>query len=319
MAARVGLVDIVRDFIVVHHRFQALFSAFRNGTLEFEFVRHLVADSDSSVLFRLKERVHRLFRERDPDLALRRGEALFDLAVGSLFHEALKFRENLYQLKVYGPKVRSLRKQGAADMDGLLAEFEKLMRAAADRLGESLRETETLLEQTRIQLPALLLELANGSSSQSASEIGLVTRYLLGERDAVERVYPEGVEALLSRVHDDVLSGYLSAIHSHLASAHFDTGLALIEQARKRTVEDDEPDASLAPLEAYAQGMQAFLDGRYAESVEQIRVWAETPGRGGVSADLARAAMGRLPELLEPPAPKALARSAREIAKALAD
>ena len=92
MPAPSDLVDIVRDFIVVHQRFEILFARFREGSLKFEEVRRLVADSDSSVLFRLKERVHGLFRDRDPDEPLRRGEALFDLAVGSLFHEAMKFR-----------------------------------------------------------------------------------------------------------------------------------------------------------------------------------------------------------------------------------
>ena len=163
MAPRVGLVDIVRDFIVVHRRFERLFEQFRAGNLQFEDVKLLVADSDSSVLFRLKERVHGLFRDRGPDLPLRRGEALFDLAVGSLFHEALKFRENLYQLEVYGPRVRALRAEGSDD-DDLLAEFAKILRGASDRLGESLRETETLLQQTRKQLPALLRDAASGSS-----------------------------------------------------------------------------------------------------------------------------------------------------------
>jgi hypothetical protein len=314
MAARVGLVDIVRDFIVVHHRFQTLFSEFRDGGLEFETVRRLVADSDASVLFRLKERVHRKFRNRDPDLALRRGEALFDLAVGSLFHEALKFRENLYQLKVYGPKVRGLRDQGAEDGDGLLAEFEKLLRAVSDRLGESLRETESLLEQTRRQLPALILDFARDPSGESRVETGLVARFLFEEREAVEAVYPEGVPALLAQIHDDLLVAYALAVRSHLASAHFGKALELISEAGAQA--DSLPD-EFRVLEAYASGMQAFLDGRYSESVERLRAWSDSPGRAGVEPGLARAAMGRLPELLDRKAPRALIEAGREIVKSL--
>ena len=57
-----------------------------------------MGDGEDSVLFRLKERCHALFRggEQPSEVVMRR-EALFDLAVGSLFHEAMKFRENLYQ------------------------------------------------------------------------------------------------------------------------------------------------------------------------------------------------------------------------------
>ena len=314
MAARVGLVDIVRDFVVVHQRFEQLFSEFRAGTLEFETVRHLVADSDSSVLFRLKERVHRKFRNRSPDLALRRGEVLFDLAVGSLFHEALKFRENLYQLKVYGPKIRSLRAEREEDVDGLLAEFEKLLRASSDRLGESLRETEILLNQTRRQLPALLLDFARDGSDESAAEIGFVTRFLLDEREVVEDVYDEGVEVLLRKVHGDLTSAYAAAIRSHLQSARFEPALALIEEARGHVAEL--PDAVEA-LEAYALGMQAFLEDDFGRSIEQLHRWNGTPDRGGLPVELARSALQSLPDLVPEDAPETLAAAARELASAL--
>jgi hypothetical protein len=310
MAVRVGLVDIVRDFVVVHHRFRALFAQFRDGTLQFGDVKHLVADGDSSVLFRLKERVHGLFRDRDPGLPLRRGEALFDLAVGSLFHEALKFRENLYQLEVYGPKVRALRAEAGEDRDGLLAEFEKILRAASDRLGESLRETETLLEQTRKQLPELLSEAA--AAAPDGPAVGLVTRFVLAERDSVEGVYPEGVESLLAGVHEDGLSAYLCAVRSHLESAHFQNAQRLIDEARDLARDLARELPELEHLATYAAGMQAFRHGRYRESVDELWAWLETPDRSPGHVMLARTVMGRLPKLVDPADSELLARG-REI------
>ncbi len=237
MAARAGLVDIVRDFVTVHQRFAQMFERFRAGSLHFDEVKAVVADSDSSVLFRLKERVHWLFRDRNPELPVRRGEALFDLAVGSLFHEALKFRENLYQLEVYGPRVRALREAENGGSDELLTEFEKIIRAASARLGESLRETETLLEQTRRLLVALLEEaVVHAESSPGAAiALGLVTRFLLEHPSEVQAVYPEGALALLARVHRHVATAYLHAIRSHLESAHFREAISLIREARERT------------------------------------------------------------------------------------
>ena len=72
-------------------------------------------------------------------------EALFDLAVGSLFHEAMKLRENLYQREVYGPRVRALRSDAGEENEALFDEFEKMLGAVAQRLDEGLRESETLL------------------------------------------------------------------------------------------------------------------------------------------------------------------------------
>ena len=303
------LVDIVRDFIVVYQRFQVLFERFHGGSLHFEEVRRLVADSDSSVLFRLKERAHGLFRDRDPDEPLRRGEALFDLAVGSLFHEALKFRENVYQIEVYGPKVEALRADVGAEADDLVVEFEKMLRASSDRLGESLRETETLLGQTRMQLLALLGDAMESGPTNPVA--GLITRFLLEERAQVEVVYPEGIESLLARVHDTVLGAYLCAIRSHLASAHFEEAEQLIIEARG--LQGSEADrAALGHLEAYALGMRAFLDGDYREAVTRLTAWLEAPDLAPVQIDLARTVMARLPSLVEG-SEEALLRDAREI------
>ena len=85
-----------------------------------------------------------------------RREALFDLAVGSLFHEAMKFRESFYQKEVYGPRVGALRSQSTSESDAFFDEFEKILDGVADRLEEGSQETEILIAQTGQQLRVLL-------------------------------------------------------------------------------------------------------------------------------------------------------------------
>ena len=105
------------------------------------------------MLYRLKERTHALFR--GPGGIVRGSthrEALFDLAVGSLFHEAMKLRENLYQREVYGPRVRALQTEAGEESKALFDEFEKMLGAVDDRLDEGVRELETLVQQTADQL-----------------------------------------------------------------------------------------------------------------------------------------------------------------------
>ncbi len=135
-----GLVEIVREFLAAHELLGRLFGRLRSGELRFEELQELVGDSEDAVLFRLKERCHALFRPgmRAADLAMTRG-ALFDLAVGSLFHEAMKLRENFYQLAVYAPKVEALRVQAAPDAERLFQEFERIIAAARLRLEEALQ------------------------------------------------------------------------------------------------------------------------------------------------------------------------------------
>lgn len=305
-SAQADLVEIVRDFVSVHQQLGQLFTRFREGSLEFEEARDLVADSDSSLLFRFKERVHHLFRSEDLSSPGRRGGVLFDLAVGSLFHEALKFRENFYQLEVYGPKVRSLRLEANDDGDELLREFEKILSAASERLQESLTESETLLEQMRNVLTSLLADRAGGPG------IGLVARYVIENRADVEAVYPEGLVALLTQIHGDVAAGYMRATHSYLGSGRFGQAVVLITEALPmlRDCGADGASLELRHLREYARGMQAFLDGDYGPCVEALTMWIDSAPPEKDYGDLALVVLRRLPQLIhtDGPVPAAAAK-----------
>jgi hypothetical protein len=168
---RPGLVQIVRDFLAADRLLRDLFARHRAGTLRFEDLRELVGDDEHSVLFRLKERCHTAFRRTSggDGVGLAR-EALFDLAVGSLFHEAMKLRENFYQREVYGPRVRALRTRAGKDAALLFEEFDRLLAGVSARLEEGVREVQTLLAQTVEQL-RLLLGVQHGD--------GAVARFLI--------------------------------------------------------------------------------------------------------------------------------------------
>ncbi len=313
------LVGIVRDFITVHREMKRLFAQFRDGTLRFPDVRALVADGESSTLYRLKERVHSLFRNESDESSLQRGEALFDLAVGSLFHEALKFRENFYQLEVYGPKVLRLRREAGEDAGELLTEFEKILGGASERLGESLEEADTLLEQTRRQLLVLLV----GSRGRPCA--GLVTRYLIAHRDDVEDVYPEGLETLLAELHGDIFVAYRCAMHSQLDSARFQEAIGLIGELAGSNAVDGDAAATrseLRRLEAYATGMQAFLEGDYGETTARLAVWLEASeaSEGAdehLQQEFALAALRRIPDLVSGKPSAAIAAAAGALVERL--
>ena len=102
-----SVIDLIRDFLEAHRRLRAVAARHRSGELQFAEVQSLVGEGEGSVLYRLKERCHNLYRAVPvPQDEIGPG-ALFDLAVGSLFHEAMKFREGFYQLSAYGPKLES--------------------------------------------------------------------------------------------------------------------------------------------------------------------------------------------------------------------
>ena len=254
-----GLVEIAREFLLAYRRTREVAALHRAGELSFEDVRGWVGDDESSALYRLKELCHGQFRGDDlPDGPMER-DALFDLTVGALFHEAMRFRENLYQREVYGPRVRKLQGRSQEEAN-LIREFEKIVAGAAVRLDEAMQETEALLEQTRLQFRSLLL---------AQPEHGLVTRFLIENAGYVVLVFEGGVDRILEDVHGDAATGYWVAARSYLDSGHFEEASRLLTEARRRGGER----ADWVRLGDYANAMEAYLRGDYRKAMDALAAW----------------------------------------------
>lgn len=258
-AVESGLVEIVREFLAAHRLLRKVSERYRAGALAFDEVGELVGDDERSVLFRLKERCHVLFRGERAD-----GEigptALFDLAVGSLFHEAMKFRENFYQRSAYGPKVRALRRAVVHDESGLLSEFEKLIDAAGVRIDESLQELDTLLGQTKGQFRLLLA---------AHAEEGSVARVVAARSGELAAVLGTSSEALLAELYGGAAAAWSQAGRSFLASGFFSEAAAALREAARL----GQSPAADARLLHFADGMAAYLEGRYAHTVARLGDW----------------------------------------------
>lgn len=295
-----GLVDIIRDFLSAQAMANRVAQLYRAGELTFAELERFVEDGERSPLYRLKERCHALFRSGDGDSSPRATrEELFDLAVGALFHEAMKLRENFYQQSVYGPKVEALRSGADAEEAEVFREFEKILAANAVRLDEALQETVTLLEQTRNQFRRLLA--AHRSN-------GLATRYLVECRPQIEAVFDEGLDAILAEIHGSAGEGYRVAAQAYLASGYFSRALEALDEADRRL----EARSDLAALRAYATGMNAYLDGRSSEALEGLAGWLDGPpeSRSEAFADLAHAAAERIAGRTDAESPAVVERAA---------
>jgi hypothetical protein len=287
-SAPASLVDILREFLTAHEQLDQLAEKYKRHELAFPDLQKFVGDSDNSVLFRLKEKCHSLFRpEAGGSKVARPREALFDLAVGSLFHEAMKFREDFYQREVYGPRVRSLRAEAGAEANGLFHEFERILSAVSARLKEGFAETQSLMAQSWDQLRVLL-------SEQGAE--GFVTRFLIERGETLDKLGPPGLEELLAAIHGDAASGYVIAGKSYLASGHYESAHRVLAKALECGGDRDQ----ISQLSAYARGMSAYLAGDYPESLAGLNEWAESGSAGGDSfKNLARSAVSSLARLVD--------------------
>lgn len=262
MQERARIVDILRDFAEVHRLVHELAARHARGELRFPKVTALIGEDERSVLFRLKERCHALFR--DPATNERRPshrEALFDLAVGSLFHESMKLRENLYQREVYGPRVRALHSSAGQESKALFDEFEKMLGAVGQRLDEAVREVEALAQRTADLLRLLLAEAADEGCA----------RFLTERAHEVEAIFGVPLAVLLEESHGSLARGLESAGRSYLASGSFEAAADRLERAMR------EPDAGpgIARLRDCARGLRAYVQRDYASSVRQLSEWAQ--------------------------------------------
>lgn len=285
--ADAALVEIMRDFLLAHRELRAIAALYRSGELRFDRVRGLVGDGEEAVLFRLKERCHSLFRDREGARVGR--EALLDLAVGALFHECMKFRESFYQLAVYGPKVRALRAAAHEEREELFLEFEKILAQSRVRVAEALQEAETLLHQTAVELRALLHTQAHNS---------LVARLLFSQGDELAAAFGCDLGRLLVEIYGSRAAGHAEAARSYLDSGYFAEAADAFAAALAAGDGAAGPDRSA--LRDFAEGMRAFEERDYARAVDRLRRWLDaTECHDPRLADLAFTALARVAPLVD--------------------
>ena len=148
--------QILRDLMEAYELSAQVGASLRAGDLDFGPVRRLVGESEDSALYRLKEECHALFRlSRQGSETELNAEELFDLAVGALFHEAMKFREGFYLTTTYGPRLERLMQKESA-RGPLVEAFSNVIDAGRQRMFESEVEMAELFDETRDQLVILL-------------------------------------------------------------------------------------------------------------------------------------------------------------------
>ncbi len=273
----------------------------QEGNLEFATVDRLVGEGPQSVLFRLKEDCHALFRDPGgPVGEAPRAEELFDLAVGALFHEAMKFRESYYLFTAYGPRAR---RRVAEDSAGPLAErFQRLFDAGYKRMVESENETEELFRETREQLRVLL---------RGWSLAGDIARSLLAEPRQTEAVFSLSLSDLLTELYGSVPQAYSLAIHSFLRSGHYREAAELLDRPG---IPPEELDGVSPDL---VRGLATYYEGDPCGALRRLGSWVQR-GADGASEfrDRARAVLGLISRDVEDRHP-ALAQDARSLEAAI--
>ncbi len=246
-------IDLIKESINIYEKSIECRSLFETRDICFANIEELVDDRGKSHLFHLKEMSHELFRN---SLDASYKEKLYDITIGYIFHEAMKLRENMYQLEYYRPQ---------CDIDqGTLTDNEKktvheiglLINKAEIRLKEGFKEIKTLINELVGQLKDLIVLYKNNY---------LLPRFIFENEKSLKTIYgKKGFENLLNMVYSD--GRYLlilKAGQSYLESQYYDAARMLF----KKAVHLDSKDATALFLYLYASAYYFYFKNMFTRSL----------------------------------------------------
>lgn len=257
MARDRNTLEIVRALLHSQVMFQEIFKKYRKGRLRFPDVGNWVDDKGHSPLYNLKEHSHSLFRNKGKE-PFQKKEWLLDLVIGSIFHEAMKLRENIYQLEIYRPKYHQYKLHigKSANKRGHSQQLGRIFSRAEQGVLLGITEMRSLFLDAMEQLIHLFRE--NGRNPY-------LVRFLLENRPLLQKVY--GVqrgkkifdlifEGGMQEAYDRAGRSYLSSGHYDLASRHF-----------AKAVKLGTPRHELRFLFYFSLGMNAYYNNAYPEAL----------------------------------------------------
>lgn len=213
-------------------------------------------------LFELKEECHWLFRSQERADVLEASSAmLFDILVGSLFHQCMKTKENAYQVERYEPKYHALRKvlqrpNAPEHVEGFLKEGERIIDRARRALLREFTYAVELFDDACVVLRRVLAEHRDSP---------LVARTLVDSEALVDAVYGQpgksgsgaagSLEALLSEMYDGhPVIGYLLAASDLYEGGWYERARELCKRARKLDPKSKQVTQLLNKVNAAAHG-----------------------------------------------------------------
>ena len=254
------ILEIVKGLLLSEVAFQEIFKKYKEGYLRFLDIGSWVDDKGHSLLYSVKEQCHVIFRyiETGP---LHKKEWLLDLAIGSIFHEAMKLRENLYQIEIYRPKYLQykLRAGKSAYEKSYLQQFERIISKADQGLGEGMEETQSLFQDATAQLIDFFKESAGNK---------YLVRFLLENRPLLRKVYgsKKAKEIFNVMFEKGLLDAYSFAGRSYLESEHYDLSSNYFSYALKI----DPHDQILRFLFNFSLGMNAYYKNADSKALSYL-------------------------------------------------
>lgn len=240
--------NLVQDFFTAKSYFDGLRShATKKDALPYSTLDLWIGtEADKGPLWKLKEQSHRLFRTSPTSVSLY--ENLFDWVVGSIFHEAMKLKEDAYQIESYKPMLEMALKDKttSARITRIVHEYYAIIERASVSLKQELQSIGELFEKGLLHLRLLITAYRkNALLLRFLVDNKRITESMLGPgalREILLEMFPEGVhEAYMLMSESCMKNGWYNQAQAYLKTAMAEGAPA--HKAKKRASSKPGPPA----------------------------------------------------------------------------
>jgi len=201
--------NLLKEFFETFDTFVRIYEHYIScDEASFEEIDRLVGtESRKGLLWQLKDSCHRLWRDADPKEDLH--GRLLDWALGSLFHEAMKLKENAYMYQHYRPLAEELQvDQPAGSIRFCGVEGQRFIERTSREIRRQMENIASLFNRGSFLLRLMLVDQAGNP---------LLVRFLLEEEARLGVLWGESLDALFAEMYPLMPeTGYCVAAASYL-------------------------------------------------------------------------------------------------------
>ncbi|WP_319470729.1 hypothetical protein [uncultured Pseudodesulfovibrio sp.] len=184
--------DLFKFFCQSCEQLENQFASFdRDGSVEFELLKDLVGNEmDKGLLWRMKDTAHHVFRN-DPHSQL--GGQFLDWALGYIFHETIKLKEDAYQKQNYAPWFHKLSDGELHDSEKDISDqFFQVLNQTEESMRREIDRIRFIIAKCRQLLPAYL---------HRYSDNVLLARYIFSQNELVRDVFADDYGGLILAIY----------------------------------------------------------------------------------------------------------------------
>ncbi len=236
--------DAIQQFLNAYLSFKEEYEQFKKeGKIKFSYLAEWVGTEEAKgPLWNFKDLTHNLLDRPHQFLT---HEIAFERAIHLIFHQFMSFKEHIYVLEQYENIVREKFKGRDEELSEALKDFKKLMLKIKEEMPLEIESARELFE-TSAKLLRLILP--------SYKENKLVVRYIVENKEMVEKVYGEGeweriLELMFSQKKEEAY--YITAVW-YFENGEYSKSRTYIKEALKMNPDNKK-------MENFSKKVSAFF------------------------------------------------------------